>query len=78
MPDNWGFVAAAYGLTALVLGLYWHRLVRRENDLKRAKTPRAAASSVADTASAVAERTQERSRSGHPRREPASRPPLQQ
>ena len=26
MPDNWGFVAAAYGLAALVLGGYWRRL----------------------------------------------------
>jgi hypothetical protein len=35
MPDNWGFVIAAYGLTALVLGLYWRRLVRREKTLER-------------------------------------------
>lgn len=32
MPDNWGFVAAAYLLTALVLGAYWQRLVRRERE----------------------------------------------
>ena len=62
MPDNWGFVAAAYGLTALVLGLYWHRLVRRENELKRTTTAppsarpvRATASPVADTSSRVAD-----------------------
>lgn len=30
MPDNWGFVAAAYLLAAVVLGGYWRRLVRRE------------------------------------------------
>jgi hypothetical protein len=37
MPDNWGFVAAAYGLTALGLGLYWRRLVRKERALLRAR-----------------------------------------
>ena len=37
MPDNWSYVAAAYGLTALVLALYWRRLVRKENEL-RART----------------------------------------
>ena len=30
MADNWPFVAAAYGLAALVLGGYWRRLVRLE------------------------------------------------
>jgi len=30
MPDNWGFVAAAYGLAVLVLGGYWRFLRRRE------------------------------------------------
>ena len=41
MPDNWSFVAAAYGLTALVLGLYWRRLVRKERELssERSRTP---------------------------------------
>ena len=29
MPDNWGFVAAAYGLTAAVIVMYWRRLRRR-------------------------------------------------
>jgi hypothetical protein len=33
MPDNWGFVAAAYLLAAVVLGGYWRRLVRRERAL---------------------------------------------
>ena len=36
MPDNWSFVAAAYGLTAVVLALYWRSLDRRE----RAALPR--------------------------------------
>jgi hypothetical protein len=29
MPDNWGYVFAAYGIAAIVLGAYWRRLVRR-------------------------------------------------
>jgi hypothetical protein len=33
MPDNWGFVAAAYGLTAAALLAYWRRLARRERQL---------------------------------------------
>jgi hypothetical protein len=33
MPDNWSFVAAAYGLAAIVLALYWRFLVRREKEL---------------------------------------------
>jgi transposase-like protein len=33
MPDNWGFVAAAYGLTTAVLLLYWRRLARKEREL---------------------------------------------
>jgi hypothetical protein len=32
MPDNWGFVLAAYALTALVLGGYWRRLHKRERE----------------------------------------------
>jgi hypothetical protein len=34
MPDNWGFVAAAYVLAAAAFGLYWRRLCRRERDLR--------------------------------------------
>ncbi len=30
MPDNWSFVAAAYGLAAVVLGGYWRFLRRKE------------------------------------------------
>ncbi len=33
MPDNWGFVLAAYGLAAVVLIAYWRRLVRRARAL---------------------------------------------
>jgi hypothetical protein len=43
MSDNWSFVAAAYGLTALVLGIYWRGLVRKEkalSDLKKTGSAR--------------------------------------
>ena len=33
MPDNWGFVIAAWAIAAAVLGGYWQRLARRERDL---------------------------------------------
>jgi hypothetical protein len=43
MPDNWGFVVAAYLLALLVLGGYWRRLARRERELRarelRPKSP---------------------------------------
>ena len=38
MPDNWQFVAGAYGLAVLVLGGYWRRLVRLERKAKSAGT----------------------------------------
>jgi hypothetical protein len=34
MPDNWGFVFAAYGFAAVVLGVYWRRLIARERALQ--------------------------------------------
>lgn len=37
MPDNWGFVLAAYGLAVVVLGGYWRRLVRRGRALEAAE-----------------------------------------
>ena len=40
MPDNWGYVMAAYLVAAVVLGGYWRRLVRRERDLGRAPVRR--------------------------------------
>jgi hypothetical protein len=61
MPDNWSFVAAAYGITAVVLVWYWRRLARRERDLERL----------------TAQRSRHPSLAGHPRLEPGSRPPLQ-
>ena len=42
MPDNWGFVAGAYGLAAAVLGGSWRRLVRRERELTQARPRRGA------------------------------------
>jgi len=41
MPDNWGFVLAAYGLAAVVLIAYWRRLVRRERALETESRPTA-------------------------------------
>jgi hypothetical protein len=50
MPDNWGYVAAAYGVAALFLGLYWRRLVRGEADLRargRRGVPRSSRAALA-------------------------------
>lgn len=66
MPDNWSFVLAAYALTAVVLGLYWRHLVRKENELRRLTTPNGE----------IAERSREPSRPGHPRPDPTTRRPL--
>ena len=40
MPDNWGFVVAAYGLAAVVLAAYWRFLFRREKELDDASVVR--------------------------------------
>lgn len=41
MPDNWGFVAAAYGLALIVMVGYWRRLCQRERALAApARRPR--------------------------------------
>src|SRR4029450_14149069 len=40
MPDNWGFVLAAYGLAAVVLITYWRFLSRREKEIKGANAAR--------------------------------------
>jgi hypothetical protein len=40
MPDNWGFVFAAYGLAAVVLAVYWRFLFRLEKVLEAASVAR--------------------------------------
>jgi hypothetical protein len=40
MPDNWGYVAAAYALAAVMLGIYWRRLIRRASELARPRPGR--------------------------------------
>jgi hypothetical protein len=40
MPDHWGFVLAAYGIGVLLLGGYWRRLRRREQELGALKRRR--------------------------------------
>jgi hypothetical protein len=40
MPDNWGFVLAAYLLTAAAFAGYWRRLCRRERQLLRGRAAR--------------------------------------
>jgi hypothetical protein len=80
MPDNWGFVAAAYGLTAAVLGLYWRHLVRKEKELRRSEIA-GSTRNLAVTASLdreTAERSRQPSSAGHPRPDPTARGPLQQ
>jgi hypothetical protein len=82
MPDNWGFVTAAYAVAAVILGGYWRMLIRKE----RTVTALRASSGPGTGARAEAEggvrddhtsRSRQPSRPGHPRPEPAPRPPLQ-
>jgi hypothetical protein len=82
MPDHWGFVAAAYAVTAIILGGYWRMLVRKERELTllgpgtRGRTEargRTDAGVRADRTS----RNQEPSETAHPRPAPGTRPPLQ-
>jgi hypothetical protein len=64
MPDNWGFVAAAYGLAAIVFLGYWRRLGRKEREITALRADRES-------------RSRQPSRTGHPRPDAASRAPLQ-
>src|SRR6266403_225511 len=41
MADNWGFVAAAYGLTAVALLIYWRRLAKKEREVEALRRPKA-------------------------------------
>lgn len=40
MPDNWGFVVAAYLLAAAAFTGYWRRLCRRERALRERRPSR--------------------------------------
>jgi len=40
MPDNWGFVLAAYGIAAILFGGYWRHLARRKQELGELKRRR--------------------------------------
>ncbi len=92
MPDNWSFVAAAYGLTAAVLFVYWRRLAKKEREVtmrersnasrsrltaERSRLTAERSGSTAERSGLSAERSQEPSRTGHPRRDPDSRHSLQ-
>jgi hypothetical protein len=89
MPDNWGFVAAAYGITAVVLLIYWRRLAKREREvttLKQLNAERSRSNTYRSPGPLTAERSRERlsgersrepSSSGHPRPDPDSRSSLQ-
>ena len=68
MPDNWGFVIAAYALAVVVFGAYWRRLARRERELaalgKAVRNDRAS-------------RSHQPSEPAHPRPDPSKGPSLQ-
>jgi CO/xanthine dehydrogenase Mo-binding subunit len=74
MPDNWGFVIAAYALAALVLGGYWRWLARREHDLLTLTASRSDREAVRDDPTS---RSRQPSLTGHPRSDPGERGPLQ-
>jgi hypothetical protein len=42
MPDNWGYVLAAYTVAAVAFGGYWRHLVRRARETAALAGPRAA------------------------------------
>jgi hypothetical protein len=67
MPDNWTFVAAAYGLAAVVLGGYWVRLGRKERELAALAAGRAVDRRPPGSHGAVVQ--------DRPRTEPGSRSP---
>ncbi|HEX2439128.1 MAG TPA: hypothetical protein VHT71_12550 [Methylomirabilota bacterium] len=82
MPDNWSFVAAAYGLAAVVFIAYGRWLRRREHELTALSASGAHSQAVrSDNTQAVRSdntpRSQPLSETGHPRPEPSKRPPLQ-
>jgi len=85
MPDNWGFVAAAYAVAAVILGGYWRMLARKERILTALTTgtgasARARIGTGADAAAGARDdhksRSRQPSRPGHPRPEPGKRTSL--
>jgi hypothetical protein len=75
MPDHWGFVAAAYAVTAIILGGYWRMLARKEHALASPGTgTRGQSEAGARTDPTI--RSREPSKTAPPRPEPGSRPPL--
>jgi hypothetical protein len=68
MPDNWGFVIAAYALALVVFSGYWRRLARREREV-------AALGSAARNNGAG--RSRQPSETAHPRLDPGKGPSLQ-
>jgi hypothetical protein len=72
MPDNWGYVAAAYTLAAVVFGGYWRWLNRQEHELATL-----AGRDSAVRPDSLAGSRQPAPTAHHPRHEPASRPPAQ-
>jgi hypothetical protein len=88
MPDNWGFVIAAYALAAVVLGTYWRWLARRERDLLTLAASRNDRGAVRQDPGAVRDereavrddppsRSRELPRPAHPRPDPGKRGSLQ-
>jgi hypothetical protein len=73
MPDNWGYVLAAYLLAALAFGGYWRRLARREREVRTLAAARRERTARDERAT----RGPAPSGTAHPRSEAASRPPLQ-
>ena len=75
MPDNWGFVAAAYAVTAVILGGYWRMLARKERALTGLRSGTGAARG-AGVRNDETSRSRQPSRPGHPRPEPGKRTSL--
>ena len=80
MPDNWTFVAAAYGVAAIVFIAYGRWLKRREQELTALSASRTRPPAIRADSHAVrtdnTSRSQPPSETGHPRPEPGRRHPL--
>ncbi|MGH7278033.1 MAG: hypothetical protein ACREJG_05035 [Candidatus Rokuibacteriota bacterium] len=74
MPDNWGYVAAAYGLAVVVFGGYWRYLVRRDRELTALLHRRGPAGTRVDR-TPVERHDPPVSVPAHARPEPGRRPP---